>query len=416
MITELSDVLARTQNRTVNTGLAPSLPQHQMKENNMNMTKKIGTVSALAIAILSMQSASAQSDAFVNPEWANKAWYIGTGIGQTRANIDDQAVIRGLNSPGATINSWSSDEKDLGYKFLIGKQLNKNFALEGSYFDLGKFDMRTTSTQGGVLAGELGYKGFGMDLVGLLPLGERFGVYGRVGGTYSKGTSKFTGNQFAGLVGTKRGEKEWNTKVGVGAEFKLSEALALRAEVERYHVDDAFRSNGKVDMYQLALVYKLGRPAARPAPMPEPAPAPAPVVEAPAPAPAPMPAPAPAPQPVSEKVSFAAEALFDFDKAVVKPQGKQALDELLSKVQGMNTEVMVTVGHTDSIGSDAYNQKLSQRRAEAVKAYIVSKGVEASRVYTEGKGEAQPVADNKTAAGRAQNRRVTVEVVGTRTK
>jgi OOP family OmpA-OmpF porin len=113
-------------------------------------------------------------------------------------------------------------------------------------------------------------------------------------------------------------------------------------------------------------------------------------------------------------VSFAAEALFDFDKAIVKPAGKAALDELLAKVQGMNTEVMVTVGHTDSVGSDAYNQKLSQRRAEAVKAYIVSKGVDGTRVFTEGKGESQPAADNATAAGRATNRRVTVEVVGTR--
>jgi len=87
---------------------------------------------------------------------------------------------------------------------------------------------------------------------------------------------------------------------------------------------------------------------------------------------------------------------------------------VLAKTQGMNLEVIIAVGHTDSVGSEAYNQKLSVRRAEAVKAYIVSKGVEASRVYTEGKGEAQPVADNKTSAGRAKNRRVEIEVVGTR--
>lgn len=80
----------------------------------------------------------------------------------------------------------------------------------------------------------------------------------------------------------------------------------------------------------------------------------------------------------------------------------------------MHTEVMVTVGHTDSVGSDRYNQALSQRRAEAVKAYLVQKGIDPARLYTEGKGETMPVADNRSAAGRARNRRVTIEVVGNR--
>jgi OOP family OmpA-OmpF porin len=120
--------------------------------------------------------------------------------------------------------------------------------------------------------------------------------------------------------------------------------------------------------------------------------------------------------PVSEKVSFAADAFFDFDKSVLKPEGKAKLDDLTSKIKDMNLEVAIAVGHTDSVGTDAYNQKLSIRRAEAVKAYMVSKGIEVNRVYTEGKGEKQPVADNKTAAGRAQNRRVEIEVVGTRAK
>lgn len=122
------------------------------------------------------------------------------------------------------------------------------------------------------------------------------------------------------------------------------------------------------------------------------------------------------PAPTSEKVSFAADAFFDFDKATLKPEGKAKLDQLASQLGGINLEVIIAVGHTDSVGTDAYNQKLSVRRADAVKAYLVGKGVESNRVYTEGKGEKQPVADNKTAEGRAKNRRVEIEVVGTRNK
>ena len=114
------------------------------------------------------------------------------------------------------------------------------------------------------------------------------------------------------------------------------------------------------------------------------------------------------------KVTYAADAFFDFDKSVLKPEGKAKLDDLVSKVKGINLEVIIAVGHTDSVGSNAYNQRLSVRRAEAVKAYLVSKGIERNRIYTEGKGEKQPVADNRTAEGRAKNRRVEVEVVGTR--
>ena len=144
-----------------------------------------------------------------------------------------------------------------------------------------------------------------------------------------------------------------------------------------------------------------------------------PRLRAPAPAAAAAPlrprsGPGPGSRRAATKVTYAADAFFDFDKAVLKPEGRAKLDDLVGKVKGINLEVIIAVGHTDSVGADAYNQKLSVRRAEAVKAYLVSKGIEKNRVYTEGKGEKQPVADNKTSEGRAKNRRVEIEVVGTR--
>lgn len=148
----------------------------------------------------------------------------------------------------------------------------------------------------------------------------------------------------------------------------------------------------------------------------EPAPAPAP-----APAAAPAPAPAPAPVPVSEKVTYNADAFFQFNKAVLLPAGKEKLDDLAGKIKAINLEVVIATGYTDSFGSVAYNQKLSVRRAEAVKAYLVSQGVPADKIYVEGKGKTDFRVDPKSCKGsfksqvecQAPNRRTVVEVVGT---
>jgi OOP family OmpA-OmpF porin len=113
-------------------------------------------------------------------------------------------------------------------------------------------------------------------------------------------------------------------------------------------------------------------------------------------------------------VVIQADALFDFDKSVVRPDGRKSIDEALAKVKGTDLEMVIATGHTDSIGTDAYNQKLSERRAQAVKDYLVSKGIPASKITTIGKGESQPVATNKTAEGRQKNRRVDIEFKGVR--
>jgi len=120
----------------------------------------------------------------------------------------------------------------------------------------------------------------------------------------------------------------------------------------------------------------------------------------------------PAPSSVRQSVVIQADALFDFDKSVVRPDGKKSIDEALAKIKGVDLEMVIATGHTDSIGTDKYNQRLSERRAAAVKEYLVSKGIPASKITTIGKGESQPVATNKTAEGRQKNRRVDIEFKG----
>lgn len=149
----------------------------------------------------------------------------------------------------------------------------------------------------------------------------------------------------------------------------------------------------------------------------------APKAAAPA-APAAKPAaPAAAPKPAAKKVTLAADALFDFDKAVLRSEGKAKLDKLVGDIKSIKLEVIIAVGHADRLGKDAYNQKLSERRAAAVKDYLVSKGVEANRVYAEGKGEKQPVTAGKCGKSEKRtkqlidclqpDRRVDIEVIGT---
>jgi OOP family OmpA-OmpF porin len=153
---------------------------------------------------------------------------------------------------------------------------------------------------------------------------------------------------------------------------------------------------------------------------PAPAPAPAPKAEPPAPPPA---AKAAAPAPKPEKVTTASTVNFDFDRYVIRPDSRTKLDDLVGKLRNVTLEVVIAVGHADRLGGDAYNMKLSVRRSDSVKAYLVSKGIAASRVYTEGKGERQPVkeckGDKKTKeliACLEPNRRVELEAVGSVTK
>ena len=121
----------------------------------------------------------------------------------------------------------------------------------------------------------------------------------------------------------------------------------------------------------------------------------------------------PAPAVTQSKITLQADTLYDFNKSDLKAEGKATLDKIARDLSKIKLEVIIAVGNTDSVGSDAYNMALGQRRAQSVKAYLTSKGVDGSRIYTESKGKSNPVASNATAEGRAKNRRTDIEVVGT---
>ncbi|MDO8314538.1 MAG: OmpA family protein [Rugosibacter sp.] len=138
---------------------------------------------------------------------------------------------------------------------------------------------------------------------------------------------------------------------------------------------------------------------------------------------APAAAPAPAPKPAAEKVTLSADALFDFNKAILRSEGKAKLDKLVEDIKSVNLEVIIATGHADRFGADAYNQKLSEKRSAAVKTYLVGKGVDANRVFAEGKGETQPVTkpddckgskSKKVIACLQPDRRVDIEIIGTK--
>ena len=383
----------------------------------MKLTKTSGSLSLLALAALISPYALAD----------DLGWYGGANIGRSAATIDDARITSGLTSGGLATSSISDRDRSTGFKLYGGYQFHRNFALEGGYFDLGKFGYTANTIPTGTLDGNIKLKGFNLDAVGILPITDRFSALGRVGLNYAKASDSFAGTGAVSVANPNPSKSGTNYKLGVGLQYAFTEALGLRAEVERYRVNDAVGNKGHVDLFSVGLVYRFGgkaQPVQRVA-----APAfvavasePVPVVVAPPPPPLPPPPP-PAPAPPM-KVTFSADSLFDFDKANLKPGGKQQLDKFTADLKGVKYDAVAVTGHTDRIGAQAYNLKLSAKRADTVKDYLVASGIPAGAISAKGVNGAGPVTKpedckgNKPTAGLIAclqpDRRVEVEVAGTR--
>ena len=361
------------------------------------------------------------------PAAEQSGWYVGGNAGLAKANIEERRIAAELLDAGLTTVDFYEDEDHFGYKLFTGYQFNRFFALEGGFFDLGNFNMTAVTLPGGTLREELKVKGLNLDLLLLLPFTEKFSAFARGGGNYAESKVSFAGSG-AVVVGDARSkERDHNYKFGFGIQYFFTDSFAMRAEAERYRVDDGVGNRGDIDLYSAGLLYRFGgkTPVAEPVAAaieptpPEPVAPPPPrdsdndgVIDDRDKCPGTPPGVAVDADGCPLRGSITLEGVnFEYNSAKLTADSRATLDTLaaaLAKYPRLRVELQ---GHTDSIGSDKYNQALSHERAQSVRGYLVERSVPTSRLVSKGYGESQPLEDNATDAGRARNRRVVMYVL-----
>lgn len=320
-------------------------------------------------------------------------WYIGTTIGQAKSHLDNQRIAEQMASAQFNIDSIKSDRTDTGYKLFGGYDFNNYLSIEGGYFALGQTDFTAQLTPAAALLGQTKFKGLNLDLVGSLPINDRFSAFGSVGLTYAERKDKFFPSEAVYIQYPNSNNKNTNPKLGLGLQYQMNPAWALRFEVERYRLNDAIDKKGNMDLVSLGLVYKFGRTAHAQVTH-QPIIAPTPVVTPPI---------------VTTKQEYCSllEIEFEIDKDAIQREEKEKLAVLgtfLTKYPKTNA---IIEGHSDEVGDADRNLALSQRRAESVVDYLVANfGISKSRLAAAGYGETRPIADNTTEVGKRHNRRI----------
>lgn len=269
----------------------------------MTLSKFLAARRGLGVAAFAVFGAVGGSSAIAQDSTTGP--YIGANVGATRAQFNNDSINSTLANQGFTVNSRTENNRSTGYKLFGGYQFNRNFAVEGGYFDLGRFNYALNTTPLGTFSSDTRVRGLNLDLVGMLPLSDQFSIFGRAGAAYAQSRANFAGTGVLPLNGSPTSRNDTNLKVGIGMQYAITEALAVRAELERYRVSDPVRNRGNIDMASIGLVYRFGgkvqTPVAKAFVPVVSEPPPAPVVVAPPPPPPPVVvAPAPAPQPAYE--------------------------------------------------------------------------------------------------------------------
>lgn len=204
-------------------------------------------------SLLSITTAHAQVESY---------FYGGAGLGQSRARIDESRISNRLTSEGASQTNMTKDESDTAYKVFGGYQFNRNFAVEGGYFNLGKFGFQSTTVPVGSYTGQIKLQGFNLDLVGTLPLNERWSAIARLGAQYAQARDSFSSTGSVRIPNANPSKTAANLKLGLGVQYEVNPSMFVRAEAERYRINDAIGNRGDINMFSASLVIPFGRTTA----------------------------------------------------------------------------------------------------------------------------------------------------------
>lgn len=373
----------------------------------------------LLIALMTAGLVSANMAVAQSSDFDRTGFYGGIGAGKSQSTLDNFNLTNRVGTgAGIGLSSFDRDDKSKAYKAFLGYQFNRNWGVEGGYFDLGDFSERAIFNQGGQVSQTTRYKGLNLDLIGNMPVTERFSFLASVGTHYDR-LNYDSRNDFTGVNSSYTDKQGLNYKYGIGAQYKLTPAVYLRAGAERYHFKDSVDSRNNVNMYSVNLIVPFGGKKTAPAyakteVMPEP------VVET-----TKVETVTEYVKPAPQKIVLGAESLFAFDKYDLTEQGRNSLDKVVADLQGSDVDMIAITGYADRLGSHDYNMKLSTNRAQAVKSYLMSKmSIDSNKVSATGRDGENPVTKLDDCKGNKPtkaliaclqpDRRVEIEITATK--
>lgn len=347
----------------------------------MKTNKITQAISALVLAGIALPAVAAGQD----------GWYLGAGGGAARTTIAENDIRNDLTDAGYEVTDYWDDDSDFGYQFFVGYQFNENFALEGGYFDFGNFHYDVTTLPEGTKYGELDFKGWNLDLLGILPLTERASIFASIGTHRAKSDVNFSGTGAVNVLTPHYSETNTDYKFGVGYQYQMTQHFGFRIEAERYHMDDSIGNQGDIDFYSLSFVYRFGGSSqAAMAPAREKQPA--------------VPVSATA---ATEQYCGSLEIEFEIANDDIQRVNREHMRVLATFLEKYPETNVVIEGHTDSVGNDADNLRLSTQRAQTAVDYLVREhAIARDRLRAVGYGETRPIADNSTDLGKQANRRI----------